>query len=70
MSKKSPETKSYYYKKSISIEKYNNRPAIGKCEVVEKIDGRMIKKVYDLKESSDGKLKYIKTGNSHTKLLK
>jgi len=67
---KSPDAKSYYYKKSISIEKYNNKPAKGKCEVVEKIDGRTVKKVYDLKESSDGKLKYIMKGKPDTKLLK
>lgn len=67
---KSPDTKSYYYKKSISIEKYNDKPAKGKCEVVEKIDGRAIKKVYDLKESPDGKLKYIMKGKPDAKLLK
>jgi len=67
---KSPFTKSHYYKKSVSIEKYDNKPAKGKCEVVEKIDGRIIKKVYDLKETSDGKLKYILKGKPDIKLLK
>ena len=67
---KSPITKSHYYKKSISIEKHNNKPAKGKCEVVEKIDGRVIKKVYDLKETSDCKLKYTLKGKPDVKLLK
>jgi CRISPR/Cas system type I-B associated protein Csh2 (Cas7 group RAMP superfamily) len=67
---KSRKVKSYYYKKSITLEKYNDKPAKGKCEVIEKLNNNTIKKVYDIKENKKGELKYVRKGKSQEKLLK
>lgn len=69
---KSPleKVKSYYYKKSITLEKYNDKPAKGKCELIEKLNNNIIKKVYDIKENQKGELKYVRKGKQQDKLLK